>query len=116
MIDARRGEVYCAIHDPRNDAISKDIGVFVCAPETVMDRVAESSLLVGSGAISYRMIFESGRRGYRFADPAFHVIRASSVGLLALERFRRNEIDSVETLAPEYVRPSDAQIQISKKI
>jgi hypothetical protein len=35
------------------------------------------------------------------------------VGLLALVRFKRHEVDPIDALIPEYVRKSDAQIQMA---
>jgi hypothetical protein len=41
------------------------------------------------------------------------MIRGASVGMLALKRLACNDVDSIDTLEPEYIRKSDAQIQIS---
>ena len=67
--------------------------------------------------IRYRIAQEGrGRRLLMTADPAKfgdavqHVIRAASVGMLAMDRFENRTADSVEVLAPEYIRKSDAQI------
>jgi tRNA threonylcarbamoyladenosine biosynthesis protein TsaB len=113
MIDARRGEVYHACYQGGTDSFQGNRRIFVSVPDTVMEKLSSKVLVVGSGALCYRHLFESTK--VRYADPAHHVIRASSVGLLALKRFNQNDVDDNETLTPEYIRKSDAQIQFSEK-
>lgn len=112
MIDARRGEVYYA----RYGAGSVDAGggapVSVGDPEAAAAVLPEHAILVGSGAVLYRDVFESRCPHIRFADPTQHVIRAASVGRLASVRFKAQDVDSIETLIPDYIRKSDAQIQM----
>ena len=84
--------------------------VSVCAPETAAAQLPENAILVGSGAVLYREVFETRCPRIRFADTTQHVIRASSVGMLALDRFNQQDIDPIGSLVPEYIRKSDAQI------
>lgn len=112
MIDARRGEVYHARYRGGSGASQPETPVSVSAPEAVASELPEDAILVGSGAVLYREIFETRCPGICFADPTQHVIRAASVGMLAMARFRRQDVDSVDALIPEYVRKSDAQIQM----
>ncbi len=80
-------------------------------PEAAAAVLPENALLVGSGAVLYRDVFASRCPKIRFADPTQHVIRAASVGMLALARFNAQDADSIATLIPDYIRKSDAQIQ-----
>ena len=82
-------------------------------PDEAAAGLPESAVLVGSGAVLYRSLLESRAPGIQFADENSHVVRAASVGRLALNRFESQDADSVEALVPEYVRKSDAQIQMS---
>ncbi|PIE67277.1 MAG: tRNA (adenosine(37)-N6)-threonylcarbamoyltransferase complex dimerization subunit type 1 TsaB [Deltaproteobacteria bacterium] len=111
MIDARRGEVYWTVFKKGSNEFEPSEAVSVCAPETAMRTIAPGSLLVGSGAQLYRDLFKDCCPQIHVADDPLHVIRAASVGLLALERFRRNDTDPVNGLIPDYIRKSDAQIQ-----
>jgi tRNA threonylcarbamoyladenosine biosynthesis protein TsaB len=113
MIDARRGEVYHARYGGGIGTSDTEVSVSVCPPETAAAGIPENAILVGSGAVLYRSVFESRCPRIRFADSTQHVIRASSVGLLARMRFSQKDVDSVEALIPEYIRQSDAQIQMS---
>lgn len=112
MIDARRGEVYHVLY--RTGAVLTEAAppVKVSRPEVVAAGLPADAVLVGSGAAIYRTVFESRCPGIRFADSVQHVIRAASVGLLAMARFGCDDVDAVESLNPDYIRPSDAQIQM----
>ena len=61
----------------------------------------------------YRKTLAARCPGVHFVDPAQHVIRAASVGLLAWQRFRRQDVDRIDRLVPDYIRPSDAQVHLS---
>lgn len=113
MIDARRGEIYHALFHGRTDTPEAVGPVAVDAPEAAASRLPEGTILVGSGAVIYRDIFKARCPRVRFADPASHVIRAASVGMLAMTRFAAHDVDPVDTLLPEYIRKSDAQVQMS---
>jgi tRNA threonylcarbamoyladenosine biosynthesis protein TsaB len=113
MIDARRGEVYhaqyrCGIVNPE-----PVMPAALDAPEAAAALIPEDAILVGSGAVLYRDVFKTRCPHIRFADPTQHIIRAASVGMLAMTRFKRQSTDPIESLVPEYIRQSDARIQMS---
>ena len=111
MIDARRGEIYHAQYGGSPFATWAVAPVSLDVPEAAAAVLPENALLVGSGAVLYRDVFASRCPKIRFADPTQHVIRAASVGMLALARFNTQAADSIATLIPDYIRKSDAQIQ-----
>jgi tRNA threonylcarbamoyladenosine biosynthesis protein TsaB len=112
MIDARRGEIYHALYSGRGPATGAVTPVSVDVPEAAAAVLPENAILVGSGAVLYREVFASRCPHIRFADSTQHVIRAASVGRLAQARFDALDVDSIETLSPDYIRKSDAQIQM----
>lgn len=112
MIDARRGEIYHAIYNAKAGSMELTAPVAVSTPETVALKIPSKAILVGSGAVCYREVFENRGVQVRFEAATGHVIRASSVGMLAMARFERQESDPIDTLVPEYIRKSDAQIQM----
>ena len=113
MIDARRKEIYWTSFQTEGGGLEITSPVSLSAPEKVTAILPKDALLVGSGALLYRSLFEARCPSVRFADPAQHVIRGASVGMLALKRFERQDVDFIDTLIPEYIRKSDAQIQMS---
>lgn len=112
MIDARRGEIYHARFSGREGSESVEKAM-VSDPEDAVETLPEGAILVGSGAVLYRDLWVRRRSDIRVAPETAHVIRAASVGLLALDRFENRALDSVEVLVPEYVRQSDAQIHLT---
>ncbi len=110
MIDARRGEVY---YTQFRGSVQPATRVSVAAPETAAAALPENAILVGSGALLYREVFNNRCPRIRFADITQHIIRAASVGMLAMRRFKHHDVDPIDALIPEYVRKSDAQIQMA---
>jgi tRNA threonylcarbamoyladenosine biosynthesis protein TsaB len=113
MIDARRGEIYHASFRCGMGNLQPAMAVALDAPEATAALLPEDAIVVGSGAVLYREVLQSRRPGIRFGDPTQHVIRAGSVGMLAMRRFSRQDVDRTDTLLPEYVRKSDAQVHLS---
>jgi tRNA threonylcarbamoyladenosine biosynthesis protein TsaB len=104
VIDARRGEVFAALHRPDGGA---EWPPFVATPEELAERLAgasDASLAVGDGAVRFRA--ELKARGARVPpdDSALHVVRALEVCRLAAE------VAPVapEAVLPEYLRKPDA--------
>jgi len=110
MIDARRGEIY---HSLYHGATQPGTRASVDAPAAVAAALPENAILVGSGALLYQGFFENRCPRIRFADATQHVIRAAYVGMLALERFKHQDVDPIDALIPEYIRKSDAQVQMA---
>jgi tRNA threonylcarbamoyladenosine biosynthesis protein TsaB len=113
MIDARRGEVYHASFHGRTPNPKPTGSTSVDSPDAAARKLPPGAILVGSGALLYRDLFEARSPGVRFGDATTHVIRAASVGRLAMECFDAGEGVDLNTLAPEYIRQSDAQIHMS---
>lgn len=113
MIDARRGEIYHAGFNGRNGTLIPTSPTAVSSPDAAARKLPAGALLIGSGAMLYHDIFEQRCPSARIADASAHVIRAASVGMLAMERFDAQAVDDLDTLVPEYIRQSDAQIHMS---
>jgi tRNA threonylcarbamoyladenosine biosynthesis protein TsaB len=113
LIDARRGEVYYARYSGSREATEPFGPIGVAAPEAVADDVPDGAILIGSGAHLYRDLFRSRCPRAQVGDNAQHVIRAASVGRLALVRTVMPDRDCAAALVPDYIRKSDAQIQMS---
>jgi tRNA threonylcarbamoyladenosine biosynthesis protein TsaB len=110
MIDARRGEVYFACYPPGSGESIK--APMVADPQAAAAALPDEAILVGSGAVLYRDRLEQRKSGFGFAHETLHVIRAASVGLLAMDRFDSGTAQPAGVLLPKYIRKSDAQIQM----
>ncbi len=113
MIDARRGEVYHASFRGRTESPKPTGSTFVDSPDAAAQKLPPGAILVGSGALLYRDLFEERCPGVCFGDASAHVIRAASVGILAMGCFDAGGEVDLNTLVPEYIRQSDAQIHMS---
>jgi tRNA threonylcarbamoyladenosine biosynthesis protein TsaB len=112
MIDARRGEIYHARFSGGNGSEPSGT-VRVSSPEEAAQALPGGAVLAGSGAVLYRKVWESRRPDIRVAHETAHVIRAASVGMLAMDRFEDGTADPADVLVPEYIRKSDAQIHMA---
>lgn len=112
MIDARRGEIYHARFSGGNGSEASGTAR-VSGPEEAARTLPDGAVLAGSGAVLYREMWESRRPDVRVAPETAHVIRAASVGMLAMDRFEDGTADPADVLVPEYIRKSDAQIHMA---
>ncbi len=114
MIDARRGEVYTALYRCGSSRLIPDGPARAASPDQAIVDISGPALFVGDGALAYkdRIMAELGENA-RFAEPGQHVIRASAVGKLGMERIIAGEIVDAFTLVPVYLRRSDAEKKIS---
>jgi tRNA threonylcarbamoyladenosine biosynthesis protein TsaB len=110
MLDARKGAVYAGLYRWRDGGLQTVVAEQVLPPDEVLCDIREACVFIGDGAQLYRdRINESlGERAY-FVPPERNVIHAASLARLAALKYARQGGDDLASLAPRYVRPSDAQ-------
>jgi tRNA threonylcarbamoyladenosine biosynthesis protein TsaB len=115
MFDARKGEVYTALYDCR--ALPKALlADCVLPPATFLDRLTDTTIFIGEGAIRYRELIEARLGDHAlFAPSSVTPPRASSGALLAADALRRGDLVSLATLSPVYIRPSEAELAKLKR-
>jgi tRNA threonylcarbamoyladenosine biosynthesis protein TsaB len=106
LIDAKRGEVFAAAYDGKEELWAP----FAARPEEVAERVRVADfkpLAAGDGSIRFRRVLETA--GIRVApdDSGAHVVRALHVCRLAAEA----PGEPPEAVLPEYLRAPDAKPQ-----
>ena len=104
LIDARRGELFAALHDGKGPVWEP----FVAAPEAVAERVRELGRGVraaGDGSLRFRGVLEQAGIGIEAAESRSHVVRALHVCRLALAV----PGEPPEAVLPEYLRAPDAK-------
>ncbi|HEX2126873.1 MAG TPA: tRNA (adenosine(37)-N6)-threonylcarbamoyltransferase complex dimerization subunit type 1 TsaB [Thermoleophilaceae bacterium] len=105
LIDARRGEVFAALH-----GAGGGWEPFVAAPEAVAQRVREaavSPLAAGDGAVRFREVLEAAGVQVEPDGSQAHAVRALHVCRLAATV----PPAPPEAVLPEYLRAPDAQPQ-----
>jgi tRNA threonylcarbamoyladenosine biosynthesis protein TsaB len=120
VLDTVKGEVFGAVFQAGQGALAVLSAEAARDPLVFAQELAassESCLLLGSGALRHRAVFEEalGERARFPEDDAAHLLRASATGMLGLERLLRGERDDARTLEPLYCRLSDAEIYGQKK-
>lgn len=117
LMDARKGEVYFSKYRSTDGQLKKECEEQVVSPEKVVSNINEPCLFIGDGASTYRDIIstELGELA-EFTQPIDHIIRATSVASLGLQKLIRNEVEDVATFVPVYLRKSDAEINRAKKL
>jgi tRNA threonylcarbamoyladenosine biosynthesis protein TsaB len=109
LIDARRGELFAALHD----ATGERWPPFVAAPGELEERIAkafpgpEKPLAAGDGSIKFRAVLEAAGVEVPPDDSQLHVVRALSVCRLAGEA----PVTPPEAVLPVYLREPDAKPQ-----
>jgi len=116
LLDARKGEVYSATYRFRDDALTQISREKANTPVAAIEEIKEPCVFIGSGAELYREDITKllGDRAY-FAPEGDHIIRASSVGFLSMQRFKTHDTVDIASLVPHYIRKSDAQLNLGKK-
>ena len=105
MMDARRGQVYCAAYRFEKGCLVYKTREAVCPPEQAVS-LAESpdALFAGSGALAFEKTIVTQTRGRaRIAPPHLHHISAAALiqAAWAMPDFFKNPAN---TLAPAYLR------------
>lgn len=116
MIDARRGEVYFASYRFGLHRLYAQHKEQVVLPQNILSELQEPCVFIGNGAIVYRhnIIDKLGDQAY-FASSGQHIIRGATVAMLGLSRIATGEIDEIESLVPNYLRKSDAELNRQKE-
>lgn len=108
MLDARRKEVYAALYRYNGSMMECVSRPKAVPPLGVLNRITEPCILTGDGAQAYHdLIIEALGPLAVFANQ--HIIRAASVGHIAMVRFKSGKTDSPGALEPLYLRSSDAE-------
>jgi len=114
VLDARRGEYYVAAYRFEGSNVKTLLADSVMKPEELVSYIEslnEKVVVVGDGVYSLH-----DRTGDRLKDqiivppPGDIHPRASTIAHLAMERAKRDDLDDLDQLAPNYIRKSDAEL------
>ena len=109
MMDAGRGQVYIAFYRYDKNEYLEQIGMEKAVhPKNILSNIDEEIYLVGDGAIKYADIIGKNKK-IVINSKLPKYIKASSVGILGINKFHRKDLLNTETLIPVYLRPADAR-------
>lgn len=109
VMDAGQGQVYAAYFEIDEQGVPRQIGTdSVIHPSDIRYCSESKTVFVGSGALKNAEVIAgiAGEKIIILPDRQ-QAIRASSVGLLGLQKYMRQEVLDVDTFVPVYLRSSD---------
>ncbi|NLY30495.1 MAG: tRNA (adenosine(37)-N6)-threonylcarbamoyltransferase complex dimerization subunit type 1 TsaB [Firmicutes bacterium] len=119
MVDARHGEVYGRLY--RINDLPEAAGDYWAGPvdeflQQVLETASGRICFCGDGAIAYwnRIVEAVGERAIRPASNSME-LRASSIALLGRQRLLAGESNDPLTLAPMYLRLSEAERKLKAR-
>lgn len=116
MLDARKQEVYTATYKweqglPRSVGRERAI-----KPELLLQEIQSETLFLGNGAHLYRSLIVRELAGRAHFAPVFmNLPRASGAAVIALHDWESGRTFSAEELMPNYLRPSEAELNLVNK-
>jgi tRNA threonylcarbamoyladenosine biosynthesis protein TsaB len=116
MIDARKGQVYSAMYCFQKKRMKRSAGVIVTAPDRILGDIHQAALFIGSGALAYQNLIQQVLDGKaHFPDTGAHTIKAVSIARVAEKLFKKDGAGDAGSIGPDYIRRSDAEINLTKK-
>lgn len=114
LLDARKKEVYAACFDTSYGMLHPLDEPRAVTPEQLLATLAAPTLFVGSGAVAYAELIRHRLGSHAlFAPWPLHTPRASCAASVALQRLRCGKEHSPASLLPRYLRPSEAELNLS---
>jgi tRNA threonylcarbamoyladenosine biosynthesis protein TsaB len=116
LLDARKKEVYAGLYHVRQGRAAACCPERVASPAAIVERISETTLFVGEGAMVYRELIESalGTRA-RFVEGPLNWPRASMAALLAAADAQMFQPGDGRLVKPVYLRASEAEIAWQKR-
>lgn len=109
VLDCLRGEVYAASYVSGPEGPVETSAASVMKPGELAGKLSGPCVLAGDGAVKYADLL-TGDGKARMADEPLHTIRASSAAILGSRLIPSAGPDSADSLAPLYLRLSDARL------
>jgi tRNA threonylcarbamoyladenosine biosynthesis protein TsaB len=118
LLDARKKEVYAAFYRCSKEGLTERVSEpIVLNPAALTEAISEPVLFVGNGARVYGDLLRSMFKGKGLIAPAgLHEPSAASLGMLAGELLENGHLLDLAEGVPIYVRSSDAELNLLKRI
>ncbi len=107
LLDAKQGQIYARTYKPVMEAWLPREAPFITSPEKLKTILPKKALLVGSALGRYEEVFRAS--DWKRLPEILWQPRASAVGEIAEEMFRKGHRDDIYRLQPLYLRRSMAE-------
>ena len=113
LLDARKGEVYCALFALEGAEPVRLLEDSVCSLEALLPRITRPTVFIGDGLGPYGDVLRRRLREKALFPPPGHA-GASPAVVAARGRARllRGEVEDVDRLVPRYLRLSEAEMML----
>ncbi len=117
MIDARRDRVYTGIYSWENEGLKTIKADDVVEMEDLLNRLKDYKSIVvnGDGSILYKDRLIDSLKDVKFATKGQNICKATSICELALLKYNKGQVDDFYTLAPDYLRETQAQRELNER-
>lgn len=109
LLDARMDEVFGAVYHYRAGTRTQILAECVGPVETMLEHCGEQTVFLGDGATRYHEGIQSWRADASIAEDSLHAPQASGVAAEAWARAAKGYTDEAASLAPVYLRRSQAE-------
>ncbi len=112
MLDARKNEVYAGLYRWVDGQCKKILPETALKPGDLLKKINEPVLFLGEGCILYKaLISDTLKSNALFAPPSRMSPSASTIAEIAIEKIRHGITTDPVSLAPLYIRKSEAEIR-----
>ena len=111
IIDARHGEVYNALYENGKKITGNRV---ISVDKLISELGNKKTLFLGDGVLSYTQKL-SEYENFVIAPQNISMQKASSVCIAAYKRAQNNDFDNLYSLAPIYLRKSQAERELEEK-
>jgi tRNA threonylcarbamoyladenosine biosynthesis protein TsaB len=112
ILDARKGEIYSALFRHEGDRLIRLMDDAAIAPDILLRRIQQPTVFLGDGLAVYEGLVQSQLKELAFFPPlAGRGGRPAAVAELGRRRLLRGDRDDLVQLAPQYLRPSEAEFK-----
>jgi tRNA threonylcarbamoyladenosine biosynthesis protein TsaB len=115
ILDARKKELYCALFEYQGPGLVCLMEETALDPETLANRIDRPTVFVGDGWRVYGPFLQEALGSLAIPPPRSRGVSPAAVAELGRQRLLKGEKDSVESLVPRYIRPSEAELKARKK-
>jgi tRNA threonylcarbamoyladenosine biosynthesis protein TsaB len=111
ILDARKNEVYLSLYRWRGDRMCRERDYLALPPELAAAELTAPVILLGDGIEACRPWLDKQGDGIRIAPAAQRLPAAATVAELGHAVLAAGEGVGAESLAPLYLRPSEAELK-----